>query len=63
MRACSAGWGAAVPDGRVTIADLDQRVDTSDQWIVERTEIRERRIAGPEDSTATWAIAAGGGRD
>lgn len=59
MRACVAGWGAAVPDGRVTNADLEQRVDTSEQWIVERTGIRERRVAGPEDSTATLAIAAG----
>lgn len=59
MRASVAGWGAAVPDGRLTNADLEQRVDTSDQWIVERTGIRERRIAGPEDSTATLAIAAG----
>ncbi|HSO95102.1 MAG TPA: beta-ketoacyl-ACP synthase III [Acidimicrobiia bacterium] len=59
MRAAIAGWGAAVPDGRLTNADLEQRVDTSDQWIVERTGIRERRIAGAEDSTATLAIAAG----
>jgi 3-oxoacyl-[acyl-carrier-protein] synthase III len=59
MRAAVAGWGTAVPDGRVTNADLEQRVDTSDQWIVERTGIRERRVAGPEDSTATLAIAAG----
>lgn len=59
MRACIAGWGSAVPDGRLTNAELEQRVDTSDQWIVERTGIRERRIAGPEDSTATLAIAAG----
>jgi 3-oxoacyl-[acyl-carrier-protein] synthase-3 len=59
MRACIAGWGTALPDGRLTNADLEQRVDTSDQWIVERTGIRERRVAGPEDSTATLAIAAG----
>ena len=59
MRAAVAGWGAAVPDGRVTNADLEQRVDTSDQWIVERTGIRERRVAGADDSTATLAIAAG----
>jgi 3-oxoacyl-[acyl-carrier-protein] synthase III len=59
MRAAVAGWGVAVPDGRLTNADLEQRVDTSDQWIVERTGIRERRIAGAEDSTATLAIAAG----
>jgi 3-oxoacyl-[acyl-carrier-protein] synthase III len=59
MRACIAGWGAAVPDVRVTNADLERRVNTSDQWIVERTGIRERRVAGPDDSTATLAIAAG----
>jgi 3-oxoacyl-[acyl-carrier-protein] synthase III len=59
MRASVAGWGAAVPDGRLTNAELERRVDTSDQWIVERTGIRERRIAGAEDSTATLAIAAG----
>src|SRR5713226_897749 len=59
MRACIAGWGTALPDGRLTNADLEARVDTSDQWIVERTGIRERRVAGPEDSTATLAIAAG----
>src|SRR5260370_42603224 len=59
MRACIAGWGTALPDARVTNADLEQRVETSDQWIVERTGIRERRVAGPEDSTATLAIAAG----
>jgi 3-oxoacyl-[acyl-carrier-protein] synthase-3 len=59
MRACIAGWGTAVPDGRLTNADLEARVETSDQWIVERTGIRERRVAGPDDSTATLAIAAG----
>lgn len=59
MRACIAGWGTALPDGRLTNADLERRVDTSDRWIVERTGIRERRVAGPEDSTATLAIAAG----
>src|SRR5450631_2771795 len=58
MRACIAGWGAAVPEGRVTNADLAQRVDTSDEWIVERTGIRERRVAGPGESTATLAVEA-----
>ena len=60
VRAVVAGCGAAVPAGRLTNADLEARVDTSDRWIVERTGIRERRIAGPEDSTASLAIAAGG---
>ena len=59
MRACIAGWGTAVPEGRLTNADLERRVETTDQWIVERTGIRERRIAGPDETTATLAIAAG----
>jgi 3-oxoacyl-[acyl-carrier-protein] synthase III len=52
------GWGTAVPEGRVTNADLEARLDTSDAWIVERTGIRERRIAGPNESTATLATEA-----
>ena len=59
MRACIAGWGTAVPEGRLTNHDLEQRVDTSDEWIVERTGIRERRIAAPEETTASLAIEAG----
>ncbi|MGH9279307.1 MAG: beta-ketoacyl-ACP synthase III [Acidimicrobiales bacterium] len=58
-RAAVAGWGLAVPEGRLTNQDWVERVDTSDQWIVERTGIRERRVAGPGESTATLAIAAG----
>ena len=52
------GWGTAVPDGRVTNADLEARLDTNDAWIVERTGIRERRVAGPDESTATLATEA-----
>jgi len=52
------GWGTAVPDGRVTNADLEARVDTSDAWIVERTGIRERRVAGPGETTGTLATEA-----
>lgn len=48
-----------VPDGRLTNADWEARVETSDQWIVERTGIRERRVAGPGESTASMAIEAG----
>ena len=59
MRACIAGWGAAVPAGRLTNADLEARVDTSDQWIIDRTGIRERRIAAEGETTATLAIEAG----
>jgi len=54
------GWGTAVPDGVLTNADLEARVDTDDAWIVERTGIRERRVAGPDESTATLATTAAG---
>jgi 3-oxoacyl-[acyl-carrier-protein] synthase-3 len=47
-----ASVGTAVPDRVLTNRDLEQVLDTSDQWIVERTGIRERRIAGPEQSVA-----------
>lgn len=47
-----------VPPNVLTNADLERRVDTSDEWIVTRTGIRERRIAGPEETTSTMAIAA-----
>jgi 3-oxoacyl-[acyl-carrier-protein] synthase III len=53
-----AGYGVAIPEGRLTNHDLEARVDTSDAWIVERTGIRERRIAGPDESTATLATTA-----
>lgn len=49
----------AVPERRVTNFDLAQVVDTSDEWIAERTGIRERRVAGDGESTATLAIEAG----
>jgi 3-oxoacyl-[acyl-carrier-protein] synthase-3 len=50
------GWGTALPDKVVTNADLERTLDTSDDWITERTGIRERRIG---TSTADLAIAAG----
>jgi 3-oxoacyl-[acyl-carrier-protein] synthase-3 len=53
-----AGWGCALPGQRVTNQDLAQRLDTSDAWIVERTGIRERRVAGPGESTGPLALAA-----
>jgi 3-oxoacyl-[acyl-carrier-protein] synthase-3 len=59
MRACITGWGTAVPEQRLTNAELEQRVDTTDAWIVERTGIRERRIVAPGDTTASLAIEAG----
>jgi 3-oxoacyl-[acyl-carrier-protein] synthase-3 len=55
-RARITGWGTAVPDKVVTNADLEESLDTSDAWIVERTGIRERRIGG---TTAGLGIEAG----
>jgi len=55
------GSGSALPAGRMTNADLEQCMETSDDWIVQRTGIRERRrIAGDESTTslATEAVAA-----
>src|SRR5262249_59302122 len=40
------GWGSALPPKVYTNADLEQMFDTSDEWIVERTGIRERRVGG-----------------
>jgi 3-oxoacyl-[acyl-carrier-protein] synthase-3 len=50
------GWGTALPEKILTNRDLEAQLDTSDQWIRERTGIRERRIG---DSTADLAIEAG----
>ena len=52
------GWGMAVPDRVLTNADLERMVETSDEWIVGRTGIKERRIVGPGDSTTSLATAA-----
>ncbi|HTL04231.1 MAG TPA: beta-ketoacyl-ACP synthase III [Gemmatimonadales bacterium] len=47
------GLGTAVPPRVVTNAEFEKYLDTSDQWIVERTGIRERRIAAPEQTLAS----------
>ena len=52
------GWGMAVPERVLTNADLERMVDTSDEWIVTRTGIKERRVVGPNDSTTSLSVAA-----
>lgn len=52
------GWGMAVPEKILTNDEISEMVDTNDQWIRERTGIEERRIAAPEDTTASLATAA-----
>jgi 3-oxoacyl-[acyl-carrier-protein] synthase-3 len=59
VRACVGGWGTAVPEKLITNAEMEQRVDTTDAWIVERTGIRERHVAATTDTTASLAIDAG----
>ncbi|KQX18170.1 MULTISPECIES: beta-ketoacyl-ACP synthase III [unclassified Sphingomonas] len=57
-RAVIIGTGSALPRRRVTNAELSKTVDTSDEWIVERTGIRARYIAGEGETTATLATEA-----
>lgn len=52
------GTGSALPRRVVTNAELALQVDTSDEWIVERTGIRQRHIADTDETTATLATAA-----
>ena len=52
------GTGSYLPSSVRTNADLEQMVETSDEWIVERTGIRERRIAGSDESVATLSHQA-----
>jgi 3-oxoacyl-[acyl-carrier-protein] synthase-3 len=53
-----AGWGRYAPAGVLTNADLERMVDTSDEWIVSRTGIRERRVAAAHETTASMAAVA-----
>lgn len=52
------GTGAYVPEAVLTNQDLEQMVETSAQWIVERSGIYERRIAAPEEDAVSMAVAA-----
>tara|TARA_R110002096_G_scaffold236343_2_gene426843 strand:- start:741 stop:1742 length:1002 start_codon:yes stop_codon:yes gene_type:complete len=53
-----AGLGRYVPEKVLTNEDLEKIVDTSDEWIVQRTGIKERRIAAKDQYTSTLAIKA-----
>jgi 3-oxoacyl-[acyl-carrier-protein] synthase III len=52
------GWGKAVPDNILTNADLEKMVDTTDEWIVTRSGIHERRIAPEGVNTSTLSVSA-----
>ena len=59
MYSCYArGTGAYLPERVLTNHDLEQMVDTSDEWITQRTGIRERRIAAEDESTSDLALHA-----
>ncbi len=58
VRAVILGTGSALPKNRVSNEELAQRVDTSDEWIVARTGIRFRHIAGEGETTATLGADA-----
>lgn len=58
MRSAILGTGSALPARRVSNDELAETVDTSDEWIVERTGIRFRHIAGEDETTASLGTAA-----
>ena len=58
VRSVIAGTGSSLPKRRVDNEELAKQVDTSDQWIVERTGIRSRYIAGEGETTASLATDA-----
>jgi 3-oxoacyl-[acyl-carrier-protein] synthase-3 len=58
MRSLITGTGSYAPDKVLTNADLERMVATNDQWIVERTGIKERRIAAPEQASSDLAYLA-----
>ncbi|MCJ2177907.1 ketoacyl-ACP synthase III [Novosphingobium sp. 2580] len=58
MRSVLLGTGSALPRRSVSNAELSERVDTSDEWIVERTGIRNRHIADDDETTSSLATAA-----
>jgi 3-oxoacyl-[acyl-carrier-protein] synthase III len=58
MNAGILGVGMAVPDKVLTNADLERMVETNDEWITSRTGIKERRIAGDDETSFTLGLEA-----
>lgn len=58
-RAVLTGTGAYLPSQILTNADMTKRVDTSDEWIVERSGIKQRHFAGPHETTSFMGAQAG----
>ena len=53
-----AGTGSYLPEKRLTNEDLSKLVDTNDEWIVQRTGVRERRMVSEGETPSTMGIAA-----
>jgi 3-oxoacyl-[acyl-carrier-protein] synthase-3 len=58
QNAAITGWGHCLPDRVLTNQELESRINTTDEWIRTRTGVRERRIAGPADTTSTLCTTA-----
>ena len=52
------GWSQAVPSLVLTNDDMAKIVETIDQWILEHTDIRQRHIAGPDETVCTLSLEA-----
>ncbi|NQU76322.1 MAG: 3-oxoacyl-ACP synthase, partial [Planctomycetes bacterium] len=58
LRGAIVGLGSSTPEKVLTNFDLEKMIDTSDEWIIKRTGIRERRVTSDGESSATLAITA-----
>lgn len=58
IRSIIAGIGSSLPERIMTNADMSRIVDTNDEWITERTGIKERRIANDSETTRSLGVAA-----
>jgi 3-oxoacyl-[acyl-carrier-protein] synthase-3 len=58
MQAVVQGIGHSIPEKKLTNLELERMVKTSDEWIIQRTGIRERRVSEPHQTTSTFAIDA-----
>src|SRR5690606_10230865 len=58
LRSVVLGCGSYLPSRTLTNADLARMVDTSDEWIVQRTGIRERRVAAAGELTSDMGLQA-----
>lgn len=58
LRAAIVGTGHALPEKILTNSELERLVETTDEWIITRTGIKERHVARPDEYTSTFAVSA-----